>query len=140
MSIADLFAEKPLPRRLGLFEGLRILMVDAPREFSHLATAAAFEKLVQVSAPQLPGEDDDFHTALVFTTPEKALGQLIVLKPYMVVDSPIWIVVRKETAWDTRAIATTTLKTGLLDIASEQMGFGWVAHKLLVPRAIRKHR
>jgi hypothetical protein len=140
MSIADLFAEKPLPRRLGLFEGLRFLMVDTPREFAYLATAAAFEKVVQISSAEMPGEDDDFHTALVFTTPEQALDRLTVLKPYMVVDSPIWVVVRKEMAWDTRAIAKTTLKTGLLDIASEQMGFGWVAHKLLVPRAIRKHR
>ncbi len=140
MSIADLFAEKPLPRRLGLFEGLRFLMVDAPNEFAHLAGAAAFDKVVQVRGAELPGEDDDFHTALLFTTPEKALEKLILLKPFMVVDSPIWVVVRKETAWDTRAIAKTTLKTGLLDIASEQMGFGWVAHKLLVPRAIRKRQ
>jgi hypothetical protein len=140
MSIADLFSEKPLPRRLGLFEGLRVLMADAPNEFTHLAGAAPFEKVVQIRGDEMPGEEDDFHTALVFTTPEKALSRLIALKPFMVLDSPIWIAVRKETEWHTRAIAKATLTTGLLDIASEQMGFGWVAHKLLVPRAVRKRR
>jgi hypothetical protein len=140
MSIAALFAEKPLPRRLELFEGLRILMVDVPPSFAHLTSAAAYGALRQIVAGELPPEDEDFHNALVFTTPELALKRLIELKPFMILDSPIWIAVRADAAWNTRQIAKTTLTTGLLDIASEQMGFGWVAHKLLVPRAVRKWR
>ena len=142
MSGFDVFAQKPLHRRLGLYDGLSVIFMDCPPEFGQLTGSAVFEKISRLSAGQTPPEDQKlgYQFAMVFSAPADALPRLVALKPWLIPDAPVWLAMREEADLTQRAMTKLALDADLLNVSDDRIGPGWVAHKLVMPRVLRPKR
>jgi hypothetical protein len=142
MTMVDIFAAKPLHRRLGLYDGLSVIFVDCPPEFRALQEIAKFERVSDLAGAALPAHELKlcFQFAMVFCPPEHALQRLTALKPWLIPDAPVWLGMRKEADIGTAGINKLAIEAGLLDVSDDDIGSGWIAHKLVMPRLLRPKR
>ena len=97
------YSGTPLPQKLGLKSGMRVLALDAPANFDALLRGAP-EDLVRI------GRIAAFDFGLAFATSERALAATFAkLAPKMVDDGMIWIGWPKKTSG-----VTTDLTEGVV--------------------------
>lgn len=136
------YSATPLPKKLGLKDGQRVLFLDLPGELDHLRQAAAFGECIAGGWERLmPGGGWDAIHA--FTTSRAVLeGNAQRLKEAVARDGFIWI------SWPKKASKVPTditedvirellLPTGLVDIKVAAVSDIWSGLKLMIRRELR---
>jgi hypothetical protein len=131
------YSGTPLPQKLGLKSGMRVLALDAPANLDALLHGAP-KDLVRI------GRIATFDFALAFATSERALAAKFArLAPKMVDDGMIWI------GWPKKGAAVTTdlsedvvrrcgLDAGLVDVKVCAIDTTWSGLKFV--RRVRDRR
>jgi hypothetical protein len=136
------YSGTPLPQKLGLKDGQRVLFLDLPDDLAALATAREF-------AAMRRGGWDDLATAAgldvvqAFTTSRAALEMAAgALRRAIVADGMVWICWPKQasrikTDVTENAIRELLLPTGLVDVKVAAIDAIWSGLKLVIRRELR---
>lgn len=137
MSSAHGYSGTPLPRKLGLKAGGRILLLDAP------AAATALLEPWPDGARQVEALDSQVDLVWLFVTRREALGErLVMLRDRIRADAAIWV------SWPKKASRVPTdvtedvireqcLPLGLVDIKVCAVDAVWSGLKLVIRRELR---
>jgi hypothetical protein len=137
------YSGTPLPQKLGLKDGQRVLFIDLPKDLVHLRTARAFAEVADASWGSFAGGGTGFDLIHGFTSSRAFLEKAA--RPLMksiAGDGSIWI------SWPKRASKVPTditedvireivLPIGLVDVKVAAVTDVWSGLKLVIRRELR---
>ncbi|MGJ8529206.1 DUF3052 domain-containing protein [Maritalea sp.] len=138
------YSGTPLPKKLGLKDGQRILFVDLPNQQTELCEARQFIELVQISWNELGGLKKGFDVIHGFTKSQADLnGQMEHLQSLIVPDGMIWIswpkkAAKIETDITEDVVRAKALTLDLVDVKVCAVDAVWSGLKLVI-RKERRH-
>ena len=143
IAAASGYSGTPLPKKLGLKDGMAVLFVDLPKHLGALKTAAAFKTLAESGITHVRRAGQGFDFVQVFTASRKDLATAI--KPLMdaiVREGMIWV------SWPKKASGVPTditedvirevvLPIGLVDVKVAAVDEIWSGLKLVIRKELR---
>jgi hypothetical protein len=132
------YSGTPLPRKLGIREGHRVLLVDAPGDYEALVSPLP----PGVRFVRVPGTDVD--VAHVFVTARDELGKrLASLRKKLKPDAALWISWPKKSSKVPTTITEDTIRElalplGFVDVKVCAVTETWSGLKLVVRKELRQ--
>jgi hypothetical protein len=136
------YSGTPLPKKLGLKDGQRVVFVGLPEQLSHLAESADFtsSKVLSAASKAFPANLDVVH---VFTRDAALLDRMLDLgRKSIVPNGMIWVSWPKKSAKvptdiTEGVIRAMALQKGLVDVKVCAVDEIWSGLKLVIPKALR---
>ncbi|MCB9992411.1 MAG: DUF3052 family protein [Hyphomicrobiaceae bacterium] len=138
------YSGTPLPRKLGLKDGQRVLFVGLPQELGHLRDAALFANVTEAGLDEpLPDGDGAYDFCQIFVVWRRDLDRWLErLMPVMQPDGMIWI------SWPKKAskvqtdmledeVRASALPLGLVDVKVCAVDAVWSGLKLVLRKHLR---
>ncbi|HQZ14095.1 MAG TPA: DUF3052 domain-containing protein, partial [Devosia sp.] len=137
------YSGTPLPRKLGLKDGQRVLFIDLPKELGALRNACQFAEAKQATWKNWKDGDPGYDVVHAFTTSRAVLAaNAMPLMDEIDRDGAIWI------SWPKKAskvptditedvIREVVLPVGLVDVKVAAVNEVWSGLKLVIRKELR---
>jgi len=136
------YSGTPLPKKLGLKDGQRVVFVGLPESLSHLAESSDFAtcKVMSAAGKAFPA---NLHVIHVFTRDAALLDEMLNLgRKSIVSNGMIWVswpkkIAKVPTDVTEDVIRAGALQKGLVDVKVCAVDETWSGLKLVIPNALR---
>ena len=136
------YSGTPLPKKLGLKDGQRVVFVGLPESLSHLAESSDFatRKVMSAAGKAFPA---NLHVIHVFTRDAALLDEMLDLgRKSIVSNGMIWVSWPQKSAKvptdvTEDVIRAMALQKGLVDVKICAVDETWSGLKLVIPNALR---